>query len=228
MRDVDKKLFAAVMIGDIDAINGVISDEGADVNAVDEFGNMPLHIAVLSGNSLSFKILIKKGAKVNAQNHFGYTSLYLATANGHSQFVQHLLNSINLADKCGNTPLMIAAAKGYEETVKKFLNHCANDDINHKGLTASDLAEKNGHQKLAVYIKEWFLKKELFSAMRSKNKEIIKKALEAVDLDIIDEYGYTPLVEASAHGSLEAVTELLNMRVSANSKNKSDLTAPLL
>jgi ankyrin repeat protein len=79
-------------------------DQGADVNAVDNFANTPLHLAVR--HPAMVELLLARGARVQARNAFGDTPLHRAV--GDRRVVELLLaagasaQARNLFDK---TPL---------------------------------------------------------------------------------------------------------------------------
>jgi ankyrin repeat protein len=71
-------LMLAILRSDVPFIKRAL-EQGADVNAVDNWGNTPLHSAVLSQNpQLIAQILINNGANVNVINGEGKTPLRLA------------------------------------------------------------------------------------------------------------------------------------------------------
>ncbi|PKM82825.1 MAG: hypothetical protein CVU88_03045 [Firmicutes bacterium HGW-Firmicutes-13] len=47
----------------------LLIQEGADINAEDEYGDTPLHHAVTLGKTRIAKILIENGADLNARNN---------------------------------------------------------------------------------------------------------------------------------------------------------------
>ncbi len=82
----------------------LLLDQGADVNAPDNFSNTPLHLAVR--HPALVELLLARGAQVGARNAFGNTPLHLAV--GDRRVVELLLaagadaRARNLFDK---TPL---------------------------------------------------------------------------------------------------------------------------
>lgn len=75
-------IFEAVKWGDAAAIRGFILS-GADVDAQNEAGLTPLHLAALSGQKEAARALIQGGANVNACDSRGHTALNYARGNGH-------------------------------------------------------------------------------------------------------------------------------------------------
>ena len=97
---------------------------GADVNATDKNGWVPLHIAAANGNLEILQLLIKQRAEVNAREERGRTPLHLAVSNTnvwHQQeslvaeekylpIVRELIKAganVNVRDKNGRTPLFL-------------------------------------------------------------------------------------------------------------------------
>ncbi len=82
----------------------LLLDQGADVNATDQFGNTSLHLAVRYPDLV--RLLLERGARVGARNAFGDTPLHRAV--GDKRIVELLLTAgadataRNLFDK---TPL---------------------------------------------------------------------------------------------------------------------------
>jgi ankyrin repeat protein len=59
-------------------IASLLISQGAKVNAVDWFGNTPLHAGIRYPEVV--ELLLKSGARINARNAFGNTPLHLAVA----------------------------------------------------------------------------------------------------------------------------------------------------
>ena len=87
-------------------------EDGADVDAADNFGMTPLHGAAMIGDVDVARVLLDKGADVNRQTLAGYTALHIAASSGKTEFVQFLLDKgadRNLRDNRNLTPAEAAA-----------------------------------------------------------------------------------------------------------------------
>ncbi|KAI1374415.1 hypothetical protein F4677DRAFT_166876 [Hypoxylon crocopeplum] len=68
-------------------------DNGADANAADGWGRVPLHVAVVRGNAEAVELLLEEGkADPDRKNlHWGATSLHMAANRAHFEIVELLL-----------------------------------------------------------------------------------------------------------------------------------------
>lgn len=73
----DSPLTRAVRNGFVEGVRA-LTDRGADVNAANNFGSTPAHIAAEHGHALSLQALLAAGAKVNPRNRDGETPLMIA------------------------------------------------------------------------------------------------------------------------------------------------------
>ena len=87
----------------------VLIDAGADVEATDEKGRLPIHWASSSGALAIVKMLVDAGAGVRARDNEGATCLSLAGDNGHTDTVRYLVNlpevEVKQTHRLGNTAL---------------------------------------------------------------------------------------------------------------------------
>jgi ankyrin repeat protein len=111
-------------------------DHGADVNAVNDMGQTPLHYLQRSEPVWNYseetdivaiaKCLINHGIDVNAIDDYGDTCLHAAAKNGNLDMVKYLLDS----------------------GVNK-------DHIDKNGYTGADIASGHGNSKMAKYIESY-------------------------------------------------------------------------
>jgi hypothetical protein len=135
--------------GDVAAVRTALSD-GADVNARDEAGRVPLMLAAFDGHESVVRLLVEKGAEVNAVDLAGRTALMYSSSGPFPGTVQLLLVNgaeVNLRDRAERfTALMFAAAEGHVKNVELLLIHNADRSlVDVDGDTAADFARKKGH-----------------------------------------------------------------------------------
>ena len=122
-------------------------DAGVDVNARNETGYTPLHLAARQGTAEVVQLLITAGADVNTRSEDGTTPLHWAAWQGTAEVVQLLIAAgadVNARSETGYTPLLLAAGWGTAETTEALV--AAGADITAKterGRSVWDLAQKN-------------------------------------------------------------------------------------
>ena len=120
-----------------------------DVNAADNDGNVPIHLAAFNGSKSCMQLLLhQKGIEASkANSSSGGTALHYSAANGHLDCLELLLgreevevNATNLTD--GNTPLHLASQFGREACTARLLaDPRINASVRNKhGKTALELA----------------------------------------------------------------------------------------
>lgn len=103
----------AVRTGNAQEVNRLISADSGVVNAVNELGSTPLHIAAGISSPDIAGLLLNKGAAVNAKDHDGATPLHIAAFTRHKATLELLLAKgadVHATDNNGKT------ARDYAET----------------------------------------------------------------------------------------------------------------
>ena len=117
---LDSELLEAARKGDARRVRELL-DKGANVNARDEYGLAPLHVAAFNGQLDVARLLIDRGADVNAIDELGETPLHWAAFNGHVDVARLLLErgaDASVRDDEGKTPLDLAREKGHVEVAR--------------------------------------------------------------------------------------------------------------
>ena len=117
-------LHTAISRGNTETALAMI-ENGADVNATDQYGYTALQYAAKYGHAETVLALIANGADVNAAGQYGYTALHYAAINGHAETVLALIEKgagVNAADIQGRTPLQIATMNGKNE-ISRAIEH---------------------------------------------------------------------------------------------------------
>ncbi|XP_053647624.2 uncharacterized protein [Cherax quadricarinatus] len=147
----------------------LLLEAGVPVDATDDSGSTALVAAVQRTQDARLqerllRLLLNAGADTNVGDAQGTTPLMHAAINNANNaaiiLLQHEEVDPGVQDEDGNSALMYAAAFGHREIVLlilaafKQLHHVAfQGQRNGQGLTAWQLAEKNGHQDIAALLK---------------------------------------------------------------------------
>ncbi len=116
---------------EIERLKAVIRNSPDLVNARAGFGDTPLHLAALKGESMVAEFLLSHGAEVDAKEREENTALHFAALAGHKAVAELLLSrgaDVNGRNGFGATPLHLAAAKGFKAEAELLLAHHA--DLN--------------------------------------------------------------------------------------------------
>jgi ankyrin repeat protein len=214
LRDVDRKMLVAAEASDVTSVVEAL-DAGANINAREEtYGRTPLMEAAISNHLKVAEKLIERGADINARASF-----------------------------FGSTPLMFAAGSGSLKIVKLLLEKGADVNVtNDKGYTALDAAEEEFHKDVIAVLKKAGAKKsekpdttslaekesDLGQAAADGNIEKIRGLLEqGVNVNAIDESGWTPLRRAVFQEDIKTVRFLLANEADPDIPDRKDNTTPL-
>jgi ankyrin repeat protein len=140
-------------------IAGKLIAAGANVNASDDNGCMPLCEAAIHGSADMVKLLLSHGANVggrgkNSEGHLNSdTAIHCAAASGRTDVVRLLIDAkaaIDAVDEEGNTPLHYAALSGPMELVRLLLERGANPNLkDRENHTPLDVAKEKKNSEAA-------------------------------------------------------------------------------
>lgn len=77
-------------IGDEDALR-LLLNNGANIEAEDEYGKTALHVSAGSGHLEIIKLLLDRGAEIEAVDDYDITALHLSVQNRHIKISRLLL-----------------------------------------------------------------------------------------------------------------------------------------
>jgi ankyrin repeat protein len=158
----------------------LLLDSGADVNAADDAGKTPLHLAVRHDTS-SVELLLDRGADLNATDNTGLTPLHIAGSFGAIQSANALMQrgaSCSATSHAGITPLTTAICQKHTALVESM--------IEQQGIsTLKDATESN-----MIHV-----------AARYGNTDILELLLRSgvTDISSRDTEGWTPVLHAVVH-----------------------------
>ncbi len=115
-----------------------------------------LIMAAYNGDVSSVEGLLARGADVHARDGWSGTALMYAAGSGHFDILKLLLKHgapVDERSRMHRTPLMWAAQSGNMAVVKFLIEQGANPNLtDDDAKMATDLANKNGHSKVAFYL----------------------------------------------------------------------------
>ena len=133
-------------------IVAVLTKNGISINETDNYGNSPLHTAMLSGNSEYARILINMGVNLNIKNLLELSPLHIAVFLDNEEMVGKMITEgaeIDLKGNSGYTPLHIASEMNNIVLAKTLLNLGANSRIKtNQKLTSKSIAKIQGNDEM--------------------------------------------------------------------------------
>jgi len=191
-KNIDTQLLEAVQGKEIKKVRDLIA-QGASVNARNEFGETPLHLAQSKEMAA---LLLSKGADIHARdNEFGMTPLF----NAPKEIFKLLISKgadVNVRSKKGLTPLAWSAYGDDLDRIKILIS---------KG---ADVNSADDYLKTPLHIASNWNKVEIAALLIYKGAKVNAR----------DRSGWTPLHWASFEGGPEVVQLLITKGAEKNAK----------
>lgn len=135
-----------------DELISILKNKGISINETDNNGNTPLHVAILSGESMYARSLINLGADLIVKNKLELSPLHLAVFINNKDMSNLLLlkgAEIDLKGNSGYTPLHIASELNNFSMAKDLLSRGANPKIKtDQKLTSIDIAKIQNNSEI--------------------------------------------------------------------------------
>jgi uncharacterized protein len=207
--------------GDLKKVQEILASDPKALNAQDNEGDTPLHLAALHGEYKVAEALIAAGANVNVKNSYPNITpedlgQFFASSNHqdpikllHTQAARsdamntHQVSSQDIVNN-GYTPLALAVfGNGHNKMIQLLVAHGA--DVNMRGITGTT---------------------PLFWAVLRDQKDDVKFLLDhGADPNLTNAFGDTPLICAIQLGYLSLVPTLVEKGADVNAQNQSQMRA---
>jgi len=193
--------------GDAGALESLLDAHPELVNAVDERGSTPLHLAADAGSTEALILLIERGAGLEARDADGDTPLHWAAYAGRADVVAVLIESgaeIDAADTQRKTPLHYAAMRGHLEVAEALLN---------AGAEVSAAAVRD---ETPLHV----------AALRSRPELVRLLVAHGADIERSNDYGRPALLlVARETGDVETARVLIELGADVGARDRSDWDA---
>lgn len=205
----------AVYYDDLDLTKKLIG-AGADVDAENRYGVLPLSLAATNSSGHIVKALLDAGADPNKTLVGGETMLMIAARTGNLLAVDSLLEAgadVNAQDSKEQTALMWSAAEGHGPIVSSLIN--AGADIHHtlgSGFTPLLFAVREGNINVALNLVQAGVD---VNALLIRRQERTMRAGNNASEQPINQ-GLSPLLLAVRNGHFELAIELVKVGADPN------------
>lgn len=168
------------------------------LETVDEYRRTALHWAAYLGSANAANALIESGAKLDSIDRNRWTPLHYSSFFGREEAVVLLLdrgsNPLD-RDRLGMRPIDLAGSEGYASIVSALIEASY---------------ESNGEREGA-----------LLHASAQGNLSLVEALVKSgVNIECVDEAGWTPLLKAVYEGHVTVSVYLLDQGANVNAKNK--------
>ncbi|KAL9034074.1 MAG: hypothetical protein Q9180_005605 [Flavoplaca navasiana] len=184
-------LHNAVVVGDMNTISFLLSQDSTDIEAYSRSGKKPLMLAALNSHGEVIQLLLKHGADINSTSTKGWTTLMHAVREGNRAVVQQLIDlgaDVNHFSPDRWTALAEATYRGHRDITALLLRRGA------------DTGSRSSHDYTPL----------MYTSYKG-DKEAVKLLLQAgANKDISTSHDETAVLLAAAGGHTGIVTLLLD------------------
>ena len=153
---VNFPLHAACQMGNMEMLRALLEAKVELNTAKPADGMTPLHQAARDRQLVVVKALAFYGADLDRRTSTGRTAVHFAASLGQVEMVRFLASQgadLDQVATCGTTALLAAAQKGYLEVIQLLAAFGTDLEQLVVDKNACDLAEKNGHNHVVVWLK---------------------------------------------------------------------------
>ena len=189
-----KDHFYYVLIGDLDSLMNLISNNSSLLRSKDNYGRSLLYLAARNGYDDICRFLLDKGINVNETQSCGSTALHGASYYGNENVIDLLLAygaNINIKNKYGN----LATDEAYKESIKDTIINSKDDKIY---LLSNELINENLAKNIILIKKDGkVVGKKIMRAQRflPRNLKVIK-------------HDWLPVWHGTNYDALKSIMEL--------------------
>jgi ankyrin repeat protein len=214
--DGSTPLMWAAFEGDVEEAARLLK-EGADVNAVNNYGVGAMHLAADTANTELIRLLLKAGADPESANPEGETALHLVARSGNVEAAKLLLKAGARVDPIeqfgGQTPLMWATARRHPKMVELLASKGA--DVNARSVVRDYRRVATAESRAAPRDRGGFT--PLMYAARHNCGECVEVLLKyKADLNLADPGGVGPLSIAMMNGNWDIAKRLVEAGADVN------------
>ncbi|MCX7116182.1 MAG: ankyrin repeat domain-containing protein [Gammaproteobacteria bacterium] len=142
-------IHSAVLLGQVEAINYLLTQDSSLLNAITEDGSTPLMLAAMHGNFDVIQCLLSHAAEVHTRQPNGLFALYMAIQNNFNEIALAILDAmtdVNLQLDNHMTALHLSIEMKLFEVARRLIEKGARCDLQRKsdGFTAFHCAVKAG------------------------------------------------------------------------------------
>jgi ankyrin repeat protein len=213
----------AARVGDVEQIKFLFKQSPDLVDATDEKGRTPLHIAAANFRTNAAQVLLSLRAKVNARTDSGQTPLHTAVRQGDIAMVRLLLAnraSVNARDKFDNTPLLLAVQSANSDSTDQPTGGTQRSGVTNwvQQIAMVNTLLTNAAEPAQVNVRNRAGLTPLGEAIRMGNRGAVEAFLRAgAEPNAIEGPGaVTPLHLAAGRGHAPIVQTLLKYRANVN------------